>query len=273
MTRADPAVLAAVHALIEDAMGQGIRPLVLGICGSQGSGKSTLAAALADDLVSKGRTCAVLSLDDFYLTQAQRKRLASEVHPLCITRGPPGTHDVQLGIEVLDALRAGTPVRLPRFDKALDDRIDPADWPLIESHCDVIVFEGWCVGAMPQLPEALAQPVNALEQHEDPDGAWRRFVNAAVAGPYQQLFARIDRLVLLQAPRVEVVMDWRLQQEEELRARSGDKPGVMSSAQLARFIQHYERITRHILSEMPGRADLLIRLDEHRGPTAIERRR
>lgn len=272
MSRADPAVVAAMRALVDDGLAQGARPLVLGICGAQGSGKSTLAAALAEDLARSGKACAVLSLDDLYLTRAERQRLGREVHPLLATRGPPGTHDVDLGIAVLDALRAGTAVRLPRFAKAKDDRCDPSAWPEVTGQCDVVLFEGWCVGARPQPTEALAEPFNRLEAAEDGDGTWRRFVNTALGGPYQDLFARVDRLVLLQAPGFDVVMDWRLEQEEELRARSPDAPGLMSREQVARFISHYERITRHILEEMPDRADLVLRLDAGRKPVAMTRK-
>jgi D-glycerate 3-kinase len=33
---------------------------------------------------------------------------------------------------------------------------------------------------------------------------------------------------------------------------------------VARFIAHYERITRHLLDEMPARADILLHLDAAR---------
>lgn len=268
MSRAEPLALLAVRELVDAALAQRVRrPLVLGICGAQGSGKSTLAAALVEQLHASGITCAVLSLDDLYLTRAERAKLARDVHPLMATRGPPGTHDVALGMEVLDALRRGTPVRLPRFDKAHDDRVDPSAWPLAAQPCDVVIFEGWCVGARPQPPHALAAPVNDLEAREDPDCVWRKFVNDALAGPYQELFARIDRLVLLLAPDFDVVMQWRLEQEEDLRARAVGGPHVMNSKQIDHFISHYERITRHIFAEMPDRADLVIPLDRERRPT------
>src|SRR6185437_8649015 len=77
-------------------------PLVLGLCGAQGSGKSILARSLADRFASRGRRVAVLSLDDLYLTKAERSRLAQEVHPLLGTRGVPGTHDVALGLQILN---------------------------------------------------------------------------------------------------------------------------------------------------------------------------
>ncbi len=243
----------------------GPKPLILGICGSQGSGKSTLARGLVDRL---GVRAATLSLDDLYLGKAARAALARDIHPLLATRGVPLTHDVALGRAILDAVRAGQPVQLPRFDKASDEPLAQAQWEAIDASLDLLIFEGWCVGARAQPPADLTAPVNDLERAEDPDGLWRRAVNAALAGPYQTLFARIDRLVLLAAPDFGVVRGWRAQQEAELRAslaaRRRDPALAMSDMQIARFIQHYERLTRAILQEMPGRADLTLRLGPDR---------
>ena len=245
-------------------------PLVLGLCGSQGSGKSTLAAGLAERLAAMGRRTAILSLDDLYLPGSARAALARDIHPLFRTRGVPLTHDVALGIRLIDDLRAGRPVRMPRFDKAVDEPVPEAAWDSIAAPVDLILFEGWCVGARPEDEAALTTPVNALERNEDGDGVWRHAVNAALAGPYADLFGRIDRLLLLAAPGFEVVHGWRLEQEEALRhrrtAEGGDTAGLMDAAGIDRFIQHYERLTRAILTEMPARADLTIRLDAERRP-------
>lgn len=242
------------------------RPLILGLCGSQGSGKSTLAEQLVAWAAEGGRRAAVLSIDDLYLGKAARARLAREVHPLLATRGVPLTHDVARGCAILDAAKAGKPFDLPRFDKASDEplartvRVDP---PL-----DLLIFEGWCVGARPEDASALAEPVNDLERREDPGGTWRRAVNGALGGAYQDLFARIDRLVLLAAPGFDVVHQWRAEQERDLRQRlaaQARSPALaMSDDEIGRFVQHYERITRAILREMPGRADLTLRLDHER---------
>lgn len=244
---------------------RGSRPLILGICGSQGSGKSTLARGLVERL---GVRAAVLSLDDLYLGKAARAKLARDVHPLLATRGVPLTHDVALGCAILDAVKAGPPVRLPRFDKASDEPLPEAQWDAVDAQLDLLIFEGWCVGAAAQPDADLTVPVNDLERTDDPDARWRRAVNAALAGPYQALFARIERLVLLAAPGFEVVRGWRTQQESELRAvlaAHGRDPALaMTDVQIARFIQHYERITRAILAEMPARADLTLRLDPDR---------
>ncbi|WP_159976583.1 MULTISPECIES: zeta toxin family protein [unclassified Novosphingobium] len=245
------------------------RPVVIGLCGSQGSGKTTLAAAVLEACRAQDLRCAVLSIDDIYLTRAEREDLADRVHPLFATRGVPGTHDVALGLAVIAALERGEASPLPRFDKSCDDREPTENWPAAPADCEVLLLEGWCVGASAQPPVTLVRPVNALESEEDPDAIWRSFANAALAGGYAELFARIDRLVLLAAPDFAVVRGWRLQQEEELAARLGAGAQVMSAPEIARFVSHYERLTRHILAEMPDRANLIVRLDAARRPIEI----
>ncbi len=249
------------------------RPFVLGICGAQGSGKSTLAEAIMRQCSGEGIAAASLSLDDLYLTRAERVKLARNVHPLLVTRGVPGTHDIALGLEVLAAMERGEAPPLPRFEKARDDRSPPQDWGQAPAGCAVLVLEGWCVGALPQAEAELRDPINQLEAGEDAAGVWRRYANTALGGAYQRLFARIDSLLLLAAPGFEVVFNWRREQEEALRAAAGpDAPGLMDATAIARFIQHYERLTRHILSEMPARADIVVRLDEDRAPLEIVQR-
>lgn len=250
---------------------EGRASLVIGICGPQGSGKSTLVALVSRLLAARNLKVATLSIDDLYLTKAERARLARDVHPLLATRGVPGTHDSALGLSVLDALgRPGT-IALPRFDKARDDRAPEADWPRVEGPADVVLLEGWCVGARPQPAAMLDRPVNALERDEDPDGVWRGFANAALAGPYATLFARLDRLVLLTAPEFAVVRGWRGEQEARLRERlaaEGRDPSLaMDEAALDRFVAHYERLTRWIAEDLPGAADVVIPLDAARRPT------
>ena len=265
----DPQVLATLAAALEARLAQKPGLLVSGICGSQASGKSTLADALAGHFTRKGVPAATLSLDDLYLSRADRQALAARVHPLFATRGPPGTHDTALGLAVIEALAAGEATPLPRFDKLRDEPWPKDRWPLAPSGTRLLVLEGWCLGAMPQAAADLADPVNELERAEDEQCLWRGYANAMLAGPYQDLWRRIDHLTMLAAPGFEVVHAWRREQEQGLlRADSRGLAGMDDKA-LARFIAHYERLTRHILIEMPARADLLVRLDVRRRPLFI----
>ncbi len=241
------------------------RTATLGICGPQGSGKSTIAAATVRLLEARGLTAVAVSLDDFYLPKAARQQLAKDVHPLLAVRGPPGTHDVRMAGATLDQLRAKGRVALPRFDKAADNRTARGSWETVATPVDVVIFEGWCVGARAQGHAALQTPVNDLEREEDPDGRWRTYINDQLDGPYQDLFAKLNSLVLLRAPSFEVVQTWRTEQERKLRARTG---GGMADEEIPRFVAHYERLTRWILSEMPERADWSVELDANRHPVS-----
>ncbi len=247
--------------------------VIVGLNGAQGTGKSTLAVQLRGILASEYRIrTAVLSLDDLYLTTAERLARAEAVHPLLATRGVPGTHDVDLGVRVLRGLsraRATGRVVLPSFDKATDDRRPKSEWKVWEGPCDVVIFEGWCVGARAQLPVSLDQPMNELEEAEDPTGTWRHYVNHKLGGPYQELFRELDLLVMLCPPSFDHVYRWREQQEAELRDRAGTLSHVMSPDEVRRFVMHFERLTRFMLDEMPNRADVVIDLGDDHQPDDV----
>lgn len=245
-------------------------PLVVGVNGAQGAGKSTLCRLLQVVLEHGfGQHVTELSIDDLYLTRVERKGLAQQIHPLLATRGVPGTHDVDLGIKLLKGLRklkASQNLKVPLFDKAIDDRLRQEEWRQVTGPLDMILFEGWCVGALPQPEEALIEPVNSLEREEDSDRAWRHYVNKQLQKGYLQLFDELDFLIMLKVPGMESVMNWRSLQEQKLTSVSGQKDNhqIMDTAALKRFIMHYERLTRAMLDEMPNRADLVLELNvEH----------
>lgn len=252
------------------------RSVLVAINGCQGSGKTTLCDYLCAVLrASHGLEAVSLSLDDFYLTREQRRQLAADVHPLLATRGVPGTHDLPLLQRTLDALLAsGGPVRVPRFDKARDDRRPEADWDVVAGPIDLVLLEGWCMGARPQPVADLDPPRNELERREDADGRWRNYVNEALRQDFLPLYQRVDLWLMLQAPSFDCVYRWRLEQERKLARKAaageggGGAVGVMDEAQLARFIQHYQRLTEHCLAVLPPLVDYLFILDEERRITA-----
>ncbi|HLT45376.1 MAG TPA: kinase [Luteimonas sp.] len=237
---------------------------VFAIAGLQGTGKSTLSLQLAEHGRAQGFTVVPLSIDDFYLGHAERQRLGREVHPLCATRGVPGTHDPALACAVIDALAQGRPTRLPRFDKIADDRLPESQWPEV-AHADLVVLEGWFLKVPPQAPDDLAEPLNRLEREEDPDGIWRRWSNTCLGRDYPPLWERLPNMLFLQGPGFDIVPKWRWQQEQTLQAQNPDRQ-AMTHPQVMRFVQFFERVSRQAMQTWPAIADRTIRLDAERNP-------
>ena len=235
------------------------------IAGAQGSGKSTFAALIGFTLEKCfSRSVAILSIDDFYLTKSARLQLAEDIHPMLAVRGVPGTHDIERLAAVIDDLRASQEVRVPVFDKAIDDRL-PTEREI--GPVDIIIAEGWCWGASPQPGEPLVEPVNELEAREDPDGTWRRYVNDQLAGVYQRVFSA-DYHAFLRVPSMDAVVRWRWQQEQALLA-DAKTPHFPDEQSVRAFIGYYERITRWMLANMPETADVVIDLDESHQFSAV----
>ncbi|MGY8784113.1 MAG: hypothetical protein ACKVIB_01835 [Pseudomonadales bacterium] len=244
-------------------------PFLIGINGAQGTGKSTLAKLLSALLTSSGYRTVNLSIDDFYYSKAKRQELADEIHPLLRSRGVPGTHDVDLALNLIEQLCAAgsnQQITLPRFDKSLDDCRPVAACEQIQGPIDIIILEGWFVGAKAQAGDELTQAINELEINEDSDGRWRAYVNQQLAGSYQSLFEKIHILLMLQAPGFEQILEWRSLQEEKLRTLAvTDASGLMDRKAIKHFIQHFERLTRHCLRTLPDSADRVFQLNtEHR---------
>ncbi|KRD34335.1 kinase [Lysobacter sp. Root916] len=249
-----------VERVLADALRHDAR--VYAIAGLQGSGKSTLAAQVAALAGERGLRVAVLSIDDCYLGRRERAQLGRRVHPLLATRGPPGTHEVELACATLDSLRAGGAARLPRFDKLGDRRLPPSRWPRLRA-VDLTLFEGWFLKTPAQTGAELIEPINALERDEDRDGVWRGYCNQALAQDYPALWARLDRLLFLQPPGFEHVPEWRWQQERALQAASPGRAG-MDRARIERFVRLFERVSRQALARLPEIADWTVPVDARR---------
>ncbi len=243
------------------------KPLIVGVNGGQGTGKSTMCMFLEVLLKQRGLRAVTLGLDDLYLPRAEREKLAAAVHPLFVTRGVPGTHTPLEGIRIIEDVLAGRSFAMPRFDKGKDDR--KPEGVTITGPVDVLFFEGWCVGARPQDDAALAKPVNALEAQEDADGLWRGLANRFLAEDYARLFGLIDLLVMLKVESFAAVLANRKHQEAKLRTARPDAPVLMSDAEIDRFCAHYQRLTNHMLDEMPARADLLFPIGPDHRPLAL----
>ena len=240
-------------------------PFFLGVNGAQGSGKSTFSDLLSAILEEMGKRVVVCSIDDFYLMRDARLHLAQTVHPLCLYRGVPGTHDVPLALETFRSLSNAssedvTPI--PRFDKARDDRMDSTNWDEVTAQPDVVIFEGWCVGAA-DLP-GWESPYNEREAQDDPHGTWCRWSRDALLNDYQPLFESLDALLMIRVPSMETVYKSRWLQESKLWKKhqsTGDKTGLkglMTEEQTRQYVQLFERLTEHMLSTMPEQSDILI---------------
>jgi D-glycerate 3-kinase len=244
----------------------GGRTPIVGVAGPQGSGKTTLVAAYA----SEHAGTAHFSLDDVYLPASYRRLIAQSVHPLFATRGPPGTHNLTQFNETLDELCEagdGAQTILPAFDKVADNPVHSSRRPAFRGKASVILVDGWCLGANAQTEAELAAPVNVLEADGDKDAVWRKEVNENLAGAYQMTFGRLDAIINLQAPSFEIIHQWRCEQEESLLARPLSDADRL---RIARFIQHFERITRHMLAG-GRRADIEVQLDNRRNVIEIRR--
>ena len=264
MGRANPDLVDLVGRLIAD--GPKVRPPLIAVVGAQGSGKTTLARAAADRFGA-----AQISIDDVYLTRAEREAMGREVHPLFVTRGPPGTHDLTLLQRLIDALSVAGPndeTLIPDFDKRGDDRRPVEAWRAFRGRPSAILVDAWCLAALAEDEAALAAPVNALEADHDADGGWRRAVNGFVGGAYADFIAGFDAVLFLRAPSFDVVLDWRCQQEADLLGVSPADLPAAERARLADFIQYFERITRRML-DGGVRADVVAQLDRNRQPRSM----
>ena len=238
---------------------------IIGLSGGQGAGKSTITGALKIILKKKyGLNLCVFSIDDFYKTKKERYKMSKKNHPLFLTRGVPGTHDLNLINEIIKKLKRKKfkTVLIPKFDKSIDDRSKKKRWQKIKKPPNIIIFEGWCVGAKNQKNNMLKRPLNKIEREHDADLRWRKMVNKYLKNQYKKLFKKIDKLVYLKAPNFNYIFKWRLLQEEKLKLTSQSKK-TMSKSKVREFIMYYERITKQMMKDFSKISDLTVFLDDN----------
>jgi D-glycerate 3-kinase len=244
------------------------KPLIIGLAGGQGSGKTTISSILTLILKKyfKLNVCKI-SIDDFYKTRKNRKLLSKNTHPLLMTRGVPGTHDVDLMLNFFKKIKDKNFKRLlvPTFDKAIDDRRSKTLWQKIKTKPDVIIFEGWCVGARAQSSSQLKKPINSLEKVYDQGAKWRAHVNNQLKTKYKTLFKQLDGLLYLKAKNFSLLREWRLKQERKLWIQAKNKKNlkIMSSEDVIHFMQTYQRITQQMFKDALKSSSIIMNLNSN----------
>ena len=197
--------------------------------------------------------------------------MSEKVHPLFMTRGVPGTHDINLINMTIKQLKKKKfkSVLIPKFDKSIDNRLKKSKWIKVKKQPDIIIFEGWCVGARNQKSNFLKKPLNIVEKKYDANLRWRKKVNHHLKTNYKKLFNKIDKLVYLKAPSFNHIFHWRLHQEQKLKLTSKSKR-IMSKSKIKEFIMFYERITRQMMKDFSKISDLTIFLDKKHRSTKMK---
>ena len=237
------------------------------IAGSQGSGKSSLSKLIKLYLEKFCyKSVVIISMDDFYLSKNQRTQLSKNIHPLFLTRGVPGTHDLELmNKKIKQIFNKEFPIYLPIFDKVSDSR--KRTYKKVFK-ADVVIFEGWCAGAQPIDLNYLQKNFNNLEKHKDKNFIWRNSYNKYL-NEYQKLFSQFNFFIYFQFNQWDHVLNWKYKQELELRDKKKD---LALKKYLKEFIQYYEKVSKWMHLKVPKYCNILIKLDAHQKIKSINLR-
>ena len=256
-----------ISKMIKDEYEKKKKTRIIGLTGGQGTGKSTISIILKIILKEAyNLETVIFSIDDFYKTLNERETMSKKISDLFLTRGVPGTHDTKMLFQCIKNLKTNNfkKMNIPKFDKSIDNRLSKSNWLQVKKKPNIVIFEGWCVGASAQKNKDLILPINKLEKYKDKKKIWRQKVNLKLRKDYKKIFDLIDKLIFLKVPSFKYVLKWRLLQEKKLRiTRKGNK--TMTDKQVKNFIMYYERITKHMLKTLPKDADTVISIDsKHR---------
>ena len=250
-------------------------PLIIGLAGGQGTGKTTIASLIRLILTKYFKLKVFkISIDDFYKTRNERKKISKSIHPLLMIRGVPGTHDYKIIYEFFKKIKNKkiAKFRLPKFDKSKDERYNKKFWYKIDSKPDVIIFEGWCVGAKSQKNSKLIKSINSLEKISDQNFVWRKYVNLQLKKNYKNLFKQIDEIIYLKANNFKILQKWRIKQEKVLWLKSKNKRSlrIMNRSDIINFMQTYQRITQNMFKDAPKYASIVIKLNSNHQINSIK---
>lgn len=207
-------------------------PIFIGLNGPQGIGKSTLCANLISEFKNENIKAIHISVDDFYLTRAEQEKVSKENanNPYLQMRGYPGTHDLKLGLKILQNLQSHKRgFKIPRYEKSINkgkgDRLPESDWITIESTIDIVFFEGWMLGFLPVAnveDPNLAQINENLKQYS----IWHKF---------------IDDYIILKPENFDSIQMWRIESEKQQKKlkKSGMKYSEVK-AFIKKFIPAYK---------------------------------
>ncbi len=241
-------------------------PLIIGLAGGQGTGKTTITSIITIILKKYFKLDVFkISIDDFYKTIKQRTLLSKNKHPLLMTRGVPGTHDIDIMLNFFKRIKVKNfkILKLPKFNKGVDDRYKQSLWYKIQSKPDVVILEGWCVGARSQNSKELKKPVNSLEKIHDQNFKWRQYVNYQLKTKYKKLFNQLDYILFLKAKNFSLLRRWRLKQEKKLWLKSKNKKNlkIMNKSEVKNFMDTYQRITQQMFKDMPKYSSIVMNLN------------
>ncbi len=185
----------------------------------------------------------------------------------------PGTHDIELVLNFFKNLkkRKFKSVKLPKFDKSIDDRAPKSKWYNVNTRPDVVILEGWCVAAEKQSTKDILKPINSLEKKEDKSHIWRRYVNTQLKTKYNTLNKYLDEKIYLKTPSFNMLKQWRIKQEEKLRSKfkKTKNSKVMTVPEVLRFMMFYQRVTLQMFKSMPKSSSVVLVLNKFHQITNI----